>query len=137
MLQTLSPEFVLVGEYSSNRSVRKLIRSKDENWIALQQAKHFTERLAECITEGEWDKFKDIAEENQEELFKLLMGLRPSSWEPDADMITKNASLFIVVGEGSTHGAFATEEEAKQRIKEIHDNGFFGELTISEEVGHG
>jgi hypothetical protein len=135
MRQTMSPEFILVGSESRNCTARKLIRNHDENWIAAQKAKHFTERLAEHITEGEWNKFRDLAEENQEELFQILVGLRPASWEPRAEMIIKSPTLYIVIGDNSTYGAFCNKEAANKRIEELHENGYFGELLVSEEEG--
>ena len=41
-------------------------------------------------------------------------------------------TVYIIVGEDmSTYGVFSTEQYAKDEIKKIYKNGYFGPLEIS------
>lgn len=42
--------------------------------------------------------------------------------------------IVLEVGDNaSTYGIFTTEQQAQLKIKEMYQNGFFGELSITED----
>lgn len=82
--QICSPEFISVGEASINTTARKLIRSKSDCWINAP----LNERLANCITDNDWQRFKDIAEENAADVYKILMGKELTNDDSDNNFHT-------------------------------------------------
>jgi hypothetical protein len=107
--QAKSPEYIYVGWSGSNMSARKHIRNSDEKWIAAQGGKHFTERLAFCIEDDDWRTFTDIAQENADELRKVLLSFKPASFEPEAEMITPSQPLLLT--DETAPNDFGSEED--------------------------
>lgn len=83
--------FSMAASVCDNNSARRWLRRR-KLWEESQRREaHFTELMVQAIEVEDWDEFLSLAQENPEELCKVLENYRPAGNDPEAESITVEA----------------------------------------------